>query len=138
MSEEVMTASDQTGNLGTVVVLNRDLFFGVRLRELLTGAGYRIVIVPDTATFVEQIKADPAAFTLGLIDMGAGVDWEEIQALDHIESGRPPLLVFGPHKDVDGFRAAKGSGVDRVVANSEFHRNALALVQRYSRGNPGM
>ncbi|HET8524155.1 MAG TPA: hypothetical protein VFL82_13050 [Thermomicrobiales bacterium] len=136
MAEDVMIVSDQTQDLGTVVVLNRDLFFGVRLRELLTGAGYRVVIVPNTATFVERIKADPDAFTLGLIDMGAGVDWAEIQGLDNAETQRPPLLVFGPHKDVDGFRAAKNSGVDRIVANSEFHRNALGLVQRYARGNP--
>ena len=43
-----------------------------------------------------------------------------------------PILAFGPHKDVEGFRSAKAAGVTRVVANGEFSRSLPDLVRRYA------
>ncbi|HEX5500673.1 MAG TPA: hypothetical protein VFX03_15660, partial [Thermomicrobiales bacterium] len=69
---------------------------------------------------------------LGVIDMNGPVDWDEIAALAAM-ADRPPLLGFGPHVEVAGRRAAKAAGVDRIVANGEFHRDAAALIRRYAR-----
>ena len=115
-----------------IVVLNRDLFFGVRIGNALREAGFRVTFRPETAAFSAYLRtADPPA-ALGLIDLGAGPDWTEIAALIG-ETATPPILVFGPHKDVAGFRAAKAAGITRIVSNGDFHRDMLGLVRRYAR-----
>lgn len=118
-----------------VLILNRDLFFGVRLGNLLKAAGYHVTFAPDTARFLERLaEGDPPV--LGVIDMGAGVDWAALAAWIE-SSGQPtPVLAFGPHKDVASFRAAKAAGVTRVISNGDFHRDTLAVVRRYARENP--
>ncbi len=119
--------------LGEIVVLNRDLFFGVRIGNTLRGLGYRVSFTPDSPAFAERITgADPPA-VLGVIDMGAGVDWERIRSLTAPADAGTPLLVFGSHLDVDGLRAAKAAGVTRVVSNGDFHRGMVELVRRYAR-----
>ena len=119
--------------LGDLVILNRDLFFGVRIGNALRDAGFRVTFRPTTAPFAAYIRAADPAAALGLIDLGAGPDWLEIAALTGDET-RTPILVFGPHKDVDGFRAAKAAGITRIVSNGDFHRDMLGLVRRYARG----
>ncbi|MGH2533083.1 MAG: hypothetical protein ACRDJW_12360 [Thermomicrobiales bacterium] len=119
--EEMKTAAE-------VVVLNRDLFFGVRIGNLLRETGYAVTFTPDAAAFVERLLRNPAA-ALGLIDMAAGVDW---RAIAGVSGGPVPLLAFGPHKDVASFRAAKEAGVTRVVSNDDFQRDPLGLIRRYA------
>ncbi len=116
-----------------IVVLNRDLFFGVRIGNALRDAGFRVTFRPATAPFVAYLQAADPAAALGLIDLGAGPDWPEITAFMG-EATRTPILVFGPHTDVDGFRAAKAAGITRIVSNGDFHRDMLGLVRRYARG----
>jgi hypothetical protein len=55
--------------------------------------------------------------------------WEPIQ--DVLATGAR-VLAFGPHMDVEAFRAAKDAGVTRVVSNSQFHRNMANLIERYA------
>jgi hypothetical protein len=118
-------------DLGEIIVLNRDLFFGVKIGNILRGLGYRVSFVPTTDAFVATVSA--GAPVLGVIDMGAGVDWSAIAALTGEDHTAPPLLVFGSHLDVEGRRAAKAAGVTRVVSNGDFHRDMVALVGRYAR-----
>ncbi len=119
-------------NAPEIVVFNRDLFFGVRIGNALRDAGFRVTFRPATAAFAAYLRsADPPA-ALGLIDLGAGPDWAEIAALTAALAATP-ILVFGPHKDVDGFRAAKAAGITRIVSNGDFHRDMLGLVRRYAR-----
>jgi methylmalonyl-CoA mutase cobalamin-binding subunit len=115
-----------------IVVLNRDLFFGVRIGNALRDAGYAVTFRPATAAFAAAVRAAEPAAALGLIDLGADPDWSEIARLTQ-EVPSTPILVFGPHKDVDGFRAAKAAGITRIVSNGEFHRDMLGLVRRYAR-----
>jgi hypothetical protein len=115
---------------GEIVVLNRDLFFGVKIGNTLRALGYRVSFVSTTEAFIEHLTSSAEAPVLGVIDMGAGVDWEAIAALTGAET---PLLVFGSHLDVVGRRAAKAAGVTRVVSNGDFHRDMVALVRRYAR-----
>jgi len=118
-----------------IVVLNRDLFFGVRIGNALRDAGYRVTFRPATAPFIAHLRATDPPAALGLIDLGADPDWSEIA---HVTRDMPaiPILVFGPHKDVDGFRAAKAAGITRIVSNGDFHRDMLGLVRRYARAQP--
>jgi hypothetical protein len=129
---------------GQVVVLNRDLFFGVRIADLLRTAGYAVAIAPTSQDFVERLRsADPPA-VLGIVDLGAGPDWDLLRPLLAISPDdggdlalATPVLAFGPHMDVVAMRAAKAAGVTRLVANSEFHRDLLGLVERYARSQTG-
>jgi hypothetical protein len=124
---------DESRGLGELVVLNRDLFFGVKIGNILRGLGYRVSFVPTTEAFVARINSEGVAPILGVVDMGAGVDWTAIASLSGAAGARTPLLVFGSHLDVEGRRAAKAAGVKRVVSNGDFHRDMVALVQRYAR-----
>ncbi len=123
---------DQSQGLGEIVVLNRDLFFGVKIGNTLRGLGYQVAFVPATEAFVARLRTEGAAPVLGVIDMGAGVDWEAVRMVTG-ENATTPVLVFGSHLDVEGLRAAKAAGVRRVVSNGDFHRDMVALVRRYAR-----
>ncbi|CAA9549228.1 MAG: hypothetical protein AVDCRST_MAG73-2722 [uncultured Thermomicrobiales bacterium] len=122
--------SDPAGPAPDLVILNRDLFFGVRLGNTLRDAGYRVAFAPHTAAFLTHLRA-PAPPRLGIVDLGAGPDWAAVADFTADLGAATPILVFGPHKDIAGFRAAKAAGVARVVSNGEFHRDVLGLVARY-------
>lgn len=120
-------------DLGELLVLNRDLFFGVKIGNVLRGLGYRVSFVQTTEAFVGRLRAEGPAPVLGVIDMGVGVDWEAIAGVTGANGSATPVLVFGSHLDAEGRRAAKAAGVRRVVSNGDFHRDMVALVQRYAR-----
>jgi len=113
----------------TIVVLNRDVFFGARLTQLGRDLGYAVEIAADASTFQSRLSSD--SVMLGIIDINARPDWSVI-AGDPAETPRPPVLAFGPHLDVEGLRAAKAAGVTRVVSNGQFHRDAADLIRRYA------
>ena len=118
-----------------LIALNRDVFFGVRLRNLAKELGYDLLLAP-AATGVGAALAESAdRVALVIIDMNvlkSGVDWD---AMAEIVERHPdiPTLGFGSHTDVETRKAAKRAGLTRIVANSEFHRDAAALIQRYAR-----
>ena len=117
---------------GVVVVLNRDLMFGSQIRAVLKALGHEARFARDTSGFVAALRETGGGAARGLIDMNGDVDWAVI-AVFAAEAGRVPLLGFGPHVDVDGRRAAKRAGVDRIVSRGDFHRDAATLVARYAR-----
>ncbi len=121
-----------SGSSGTVVVLNIDLMFGVRIGNGLRGLGYDVTFAKDARRFAEVVRETRPAPVLGLIDMNAGIAWETIAELANDLAVATPLLAFGPHVDVAGRRAAKAAGVDRIVSNGEFHRSMVELVRRYA------
>lgn len=133
------TGGDETQasptNQGRVVVLNRDLFFGVRIGNQLRALGHTVEVVPNTARFVAAVRAADPPAVLGVIDIAAGPDWTAVEALTADPAVPTPLLAFGPHLDVAGFRAAKAAGAARVVSNGDFHRGMIDLVRRYARSS---
>ena len=129
IAESVVASSTIVGKL---VFLNRDLFFGVRVGNTLRGLGYTVSVVPAAAAFVAKLRETTPPPLLGIIDISAGVDWPIISSLTSSEQ-HTPILAFGPHKDVEGLRAAKSAGVTRVVSNGDFHQHMVEFVRRYSR-----
>ncbi len=114
----------------SIIVLNRDLFFGIRLNQLLKQLGYRVVLAKSQAVFLTELVAADVA--LGIIDINFGPDWQRIgQAID--AGMQPPIIAFGPHLNVDGLRAAKKAGVTRVFSNGDFSKDTAAIVTRYAR-----
>lgn len=119
------------GDRGSLVILNKDVFFGIKISNTLRGLGWTVSILKTTADFHAAMSAGTPR--LGIIDMNAGVDWDVIAELTGDGGPSVPVLVFGSHLDVDGFRAAKAAGVTRVVSNGDFHREMVTLVERYAR-----
>ena len=122
----------EAATIGTIVVLNRDLMFGVRIGNGLRSLGYVVRFASDTAGFVDLVRASVPPPILGIVDMNAGVDWDLVRALVDDAGVVTPILAFGPHLDVANRRAAKAAGVDRLVTNGEFHRDMVGLVRRYA------
>ena len=117
---------DEQKQRGEVAVLSVDLFFGMRIRTVLRQLGYTVVLTKSAAEF--QDRAESA--TLGLIDFNQPIAWDDLTQV--IEHGLP-VIAFGSHTDVAGFRAAKAAGVSRVVSNGEFNRSLPALAEKYAR-----
>ncbi len=120
---------------GKIVVLNKDLFFGVKIGNVLRSIGYTVEFAKASDEFARMMSVDPDRVALGIVDINAGVDWDTISALTGAESANAPVLAFGSHLDVNGLRAAKAAGVRRVVSNGDFHRDMVRLVQRYARSS---
>jgi hypothetical protein len=118
-----------------LIALNRDVFFGVRLRNLAKELGYDLVLAPTAHAVGAAVTESADHVALVIVDMNVlktGVDWD---AMSEIITAHPeiPTLGFGSHTDVDTRRTAKRVGLTRIVSNSEFHRDAAALIQRYAR-----
>jgi hypothetical protein len=114
-----------------LLVLNRDLFFGVKIGNQLKSIGYDVVFAKESDGFAERVRDLPKPI-LGLIDMNAGVDWDVVLSLMGGDEPGVPVLAFGSHLDVEGRRAAKAAGVTRVLSNGDFHRDMVTLVRRYA------
>lgn len=131
MSADEEAPASESASRGEVLVLNTDLFFGVKIGNALKTRGYAVVFKATTDAFIAAARADQPA--LGIIDLNTRPDWDRIAELTAEVGDATPILVFGSHLDADGLRAAKAAGVRRVVSNGEFHRNMNDLVERYAR-----
>lgn len=116
-----------------VVVLNRDLMFGSRIRSSMATLGLQAVVKGDTTAFLEAARSLGDRAVIAIIDMNGRVDWDIIAHALREEDNLPPVLGFGSHKDIETRRAAKAAGVDRIVSNSQFHADMTGYVQRYRR-----
>lgn len=111
---------------GKVAALSRDVFFGMRIRTILNQLGHEMSLCKSEQ---ELVEAAPDA-VIALVDFNIPVDWE---ALKSVLTGDVPVIAFGSHTNVEGFRAAKAAGVTRVVSNGEFSRRLPALLTQYRR-----
>jgi hypothetical protein len=118
-----------------LIALNRDVYFGVRLRNLAKELGFDLILAPNPEAVGRALHEYQQTAALLVVDMNvldAEIDWERLAG---ILAAYPaiPSLGFGSHMDVATRRAAKRAGLSRIVANSEFHRDAAALILRYAR-----
>lgn len=119
---------DRQTDMGRIVSLSRDLFFGMRVRTIVGKLGYDLKLVKDESGVVDAVSEDDVSIVI--IDFNQPVDWDELLP---VLSSETPVLAFGSHTDVDGFRAAKAAGVTRVVSNGEFSRRLPELIEQYLR-----
>ena len=118
-----------------IFALNRDVFFGIKLRNLAKELGYDLALVSGVPQLETGLADHTATIALIVIDMNVlnqGIDWDALATAlqPHPEI---PTLGFGSHTDVDERRFAKAIGLTRIVSNGDFHRNAAELIQRYAR-----
>jgi hypothetical protein len=121
---------------GEVVVLNRDLFFGMWIANSLRAHDFAVTLLPTTERLVARLHDGAAPPALAMIDLGAAPDWDLLRPLLADPALATPTLAFGPHKDVAAMRAAKAVDVTRLVSNGELHRDLVGLVERYARSTP--
>lgn len=107
-----------------VLLISTDVFFGMRIRTTLKALGRGLVTAPDAAS------ADFDNIALLLVDMNRAIDWT---AYAGVLASDTPVIAFGSHLNVEGFRAAKAAGVDRVISNGEFTRTLPQLIRTYAK-----
>lgn len=116
---------------GTIVALSRDLFFGMRMRTIIRQLGYALELANDESTLMQTLQTSTPR--LAVIDFNKPVDWE---ALAPLLASETPIIAFSSHTNVEGFRAARAAGVDRVVSNGQFSNNLPQLIEQYQRQQP--
>jgi hypothetical protein len=114
-----------------VVALVPDVFFSVTVRNTVLRCGLDAIIVTTTDDLVHAASAPGVG--LIILDITAVHDDASWSRISGIADSGLPVLAFGPHRDVEGLRRAKAAGVERVVANSLFHREMADLITRYVR-----
>jgi hypothetical protein len=114
------------------LVLNRDLLFGSRIRSALSALGMQGKFVRNSEQFDAELASSSHAIAIAVIDMNGPVEWDLLRAALGAPDV-PPTLAFGPHVDVEGRRAARIAGIDRIVSNGQFDREMMPLIERYRR-----
>lgn len=111
----------------TVLLLERDLFFVVKVRDTLSHAGYETRVARSAEDFGRKLAAGAPA--LAIVHTGlAGVDWEQVIA--QAKAAHVPTLAFGSHVDLEAQQAARRAGADRVISNSKLAKDLPAIVER--------
>lgn len=113
-----------------ILVLEKDLFFSVKIRDTLRHHEMEVVTVRTLPAFEQHLMGDedekPA---LVIVDIATqGVDWAAAirSARDHTI----PVLAFGSHMDLEARAKALQAGAQKVVANSKFSSDMPGLVKR--------
>jgi DNA-binding response OmpR family regulator len=114
----------------TILVLEKDLFFSVKIRDTLQHHGMVVVNTRTLAAFEQRLSASgdekPALVIINTATQG--IDWEKAIRLARAQA--LPVLAFGSHMDLEARARALAAGAQKVVANSKFARDMPALVKR--------
>jgi hypothetical protein len=111
-----------------VAALEPDLFFSVRIADVVRRAGGAPLIIEDGARLWEAIERWPE---LVLVDLAAP-GWEEpvklAKSLPHTKA--IPIVAFGSHVETEALQAARRAGCDHAWARSRMMEELPELVQR--------
>src|SRR5690348_17561113 len=114
-------------SLPSVILLDTDLFFVVKVRTTLQHAGYDVRTARSLADFTRRLVADAPA--LALVNTAiAGVDWRA--AIVAAREAHIPVIAFGSHVDLETQQAARDAGATRVIANSKLAADLPGIVAR--------
>ncbi len=114
-------------SLPSVILLDTDLFFVVKVRTTLQHAGYDVWTARSLADFTRRLVAEAPALGLATTAI-AGVDWRA--AIVAAREAHIPVIAFGSHVDLETQQAARDAGATRVIANSKLAADLPAIVAR--------
>jgi len=118
----------------TLIALEKDLFFAVKIRDTLRHHDMEASIVRTLAAFEQGLTETPAP-DLAVVDIATrGVDWEA--AIRAARTRQIPVLAFGSHMDLEARAKALQAGAQKVVANSKFASDMPGLLQRLLHASP--
>ncbi len=115
-----------------ILLLERDLFFSVKIRDTLSHLGYETQVARSTEDFARKLAAGPPVLVIVHAGMAA-VDWE--QAIAQAKAAGAPTLAFGSHIDLEAQQAARRAGADRVISNAKLAKDLPAIVARMVNGS---
>jgi DNA-binding response OmpR family regulator len=111
-----------------ILLLERDLFFVAKVREMLKQAGRACLVVKTVEDFAAHL-ADAPRPVAALVHFGAaGVDWEE--AIRAAHAAGVPVLAYGAHVDIAKQTAARAAGATRVIPNSKLANDLMGQINR--------
>jgi CheY-like chemotaxis protein len=110
-----------------ILAMTGDLFFAVRLSDVIRSLGHVPQLVDTPAQLVEALATRPS---LVILDLALVDRWEGAlrEAKANPTTASVPVLAFGPHMDVAAQQRGRAAGADRVVANSKFMADLPALI----------
>jgi CheY-like chemotaxis protein len=114
--------------MAKLVLLIPDLFSSVRVADTARALQYQ----PQDVSNAEELVAAARDDTRGIvIDAQARTDWQSaIRTLKaDPATAAIPVLVFGPHVDVETSRAALAAGCDRFVTRGAFTRETSKILR---------
>ena len=120
----------------TIITLENDLFFSVKIRDTLRQHDMNVIVVRNLANFEKAVieaaevgRTDSAQPALALVDISLkNVDWEA--AIRAARAQNLTVLTFGSHKDLEARARAIQAGARRVLANSKFVKDMPAIVKQ--------
>ena len=119
-----------------VVILEPDLFFSVRLEDVVRAAGGEPVTIDRSELFTAAVAS--AFPVLALLDLKTPGDWESaIRQCKLKPHTRPtPIYAFGSHVDVETLQRARKAGADHAWARSRMMEELVAVVDRHIHPSP--
>ena len=113
----------------TILVLEKDLFFAVKIRDTLRHYEMEVVVVRNLTDFEQRLifDADNQPALVIVNTATKSVDWEA--AIRAARANGLPVLAFGSHMDLEARAKALQAGAQKVVANSKFVSNMPDLVK---------
>ncbi len=127
--ESQMGASEQYRP--AVVILEPDLFFSVRLEDVVRSAGGEPVTIVNADQFVATVEQFFPVLTL--LDLKTPGDWESAvrQCKVKPHTRQTPVYAFGSHVDVETLRRAREAGADHAWARSRMMEQLVEVVGRH-------
>lgn len=127
----VATAASDARLRPVVVSLEPDLFFAVRLQDVIVAQGGHSVITETPDAFVEAV--DHHFPVLTLLDLKTPGDW--VLAIRRCklrpQSRQIPIYAFGSHVDVETLQRARQAGADHAWARSKLMEELVAVVDHH-------
>lgn len=114
----------------TVLIYTQDLFFGLRIEDVVTKLGGQAQAVSSPAELADGLADVPA---LAIIELGERQDWIEVVQKARKWTRGVPVVAFGSHVDTAALAAARQAGCDHVRTKGRFMEELPALVERYVR-----
>lgn len=114
-----------------VVILEPDLFFSVRLEDVVRAAGGEPVTIDEADQFVDAVaRTFPV---LALLDLKTPGGWEAAirQCKLKPHTRLVPIYAFGSHVDVETLQRARRAGADHAWARSRMMEELVAVVDRH-------
>ena len=114
-----------------VVILEPDLFFSIRLEDVVRAAGGEPVTIEAADRFVAAVESSFPV--LALLDLKSPGDWETAigQCKMKPHTRQTPIYAFGSHVDTATLQKARKAGADHAWARSRMMEELVDVVNRH-------
>jgi ActR/RegA family two-component response regulator len=120
-------ARQPAGDSRSVLLLDTDLFFVVKVTDTLKHAGFATQVAKSEADFERRLSE--LRPVVALVNTAArGVDFR--QAIRVARAAGVPVVAFGSHVDLATQEEARRAGATRVIANAKVASDLPGVLQR--------